>query len=144
MSDDTMETVEHAINRSIAHDQIVYIAWSPEVAAQLRLLSDDSADASYDRGVLEFWGRSDDAERSSWRVHLRRVPLNHNDYVTADTVTDDQIRKLAAEAAEHGDEEMLTIITTATAHNGDPLLVDPGMRAEARAQCARVINMALP
>lgn len=53
------------IARSTSHTETVRHPWSAELAEELSLLSDDSAEHP---GELELWGTDDDG--AEWRVHL--------------------------------------------------------------------------
>ena len=64
----TTLTAEELISESITHTTIANAAYTPELAASLRALSDDSVETA---SVLEYWGTDDDG--NAWRVHLERV-----------------------------------------------------------------------
>lgn len=71
-----------AIERSISHDEIVYIESSNDDLEHLLAECEESVDAN---GVWEFWGTTEDGDE--WRVHVKgpiwwaqdagqRVPLS--------------------------------------------------------------------
>lgn len=62
-----MKTATDLIDRSISHTDTVTVAYSADLADDLR----DACDDSVSNGdVVEFWGTASDGE--GWRVHLRR------------------------------------------------------------------------
>lgn len=65
--DTTTLTAEELISESITHTTIANAAYTPELAASLMALSDDSVETT---SVLEYWGTDD--EGNAWRVHLGR------------------------------------------------------------------------
>lgn len=69
------KNVSEAIERSISHNEIVTLDWSPSREADLRARSDDSTDSQANNGapIDEYWA-NDDAGGMAWRVHLYRAP----------------------------------------------------------------------
>ena len=57
--------VDHAIARSVSHNEIVTLDHSEELEAELMGRSEDNAENG---DTHEFWGTDDDDR--SWRVHL--------------------------------------------------------------------------
>jgi len=59
--------IQGAIDRSVARDEVVTLAWSQQREDALLAVQEDGADT--DR-VLEAWGTTEDGD--TWRVHLQR------------------------------------------------------------------------
>ena len=66
------------------------------------------------------------------------------DKLTAETITDDQIRQLRDEATQSGDHKMANVCTSAlgTDKAGYPVFVAPSGAAAMRKICAEEINSA--
>ena len=59
-------TVIDAIDRSISHDEIVYLDDEPGLRDALLAECDDNVESD---GVAEYWGEDDNGDE--WRVHVR-------------------------------------------------------------------------
>jgi hypothetical protein len=60
-------TVAAAIAESVTRNDIIDVPYDAEVADELLVLSDDSADTE---AVTEYWGTTEDGD--PWRVHMAR------------------------------------------------------------------------
>lgn len=112
---------EQAIADSIRENKIVHLSdHNSQIAVILQRDCDDSV---VNGDVTEYWGTIEDG--SEWRVHMAAAPSDQE-------ITKHDIKRLAAEASEAGDDEQFALCVRAL---GDK---DP----EAIAECERVIREA--